>query len=120
MYLSVANKARLSELSQDRGSYLLSLLLDDLGGPQSVMDVREWMLGRSVFSPRAFQQWWSGIESTLASEDGFEWDGSRLRSTQDDQLRDLLSAETKTLGRRFQELRPVGQFRLINLFRDGF
>ena len=85
MHLSVVNRAHLKALSTDRADYLLSLLLDDLGGPQSVMDIREWMLSRSVLSPRAFQQWWTGLEPSLSEHAQIQWDGSRLLSNQEEQ-----------------------------------
>jgi hypothetical protein len=114
MYLSVVDSSQLTDFSQDRAGYLLSLLLDDLGGPQSVMDVRQWMLGRSVLTPRAFQRWWKDLEPALSEHQSFVWDGTRLCSTQDDQIQSLRATEPTTLNSEFGQLRPVGRFRIFN------
>jgi len=61
----------LSELLQVDPLTALEMLLEDLAGPQSPADVKEWMVTLGLFSESDFDRWWKGFEGRLLRDGRF-------------------------------------------------
>jgi len=49
----------------------LELLLTDLLGPQTVSDIRDWIVGRELLNENAFDHWWQALSPVLAEDQRF-------------------------------------------------
>ena len=61
----------LSELLQVDPLTALEMLLEDLAGPQSPADVKEWMVTLGLFSDADFDRWWKNFEGRLLRDGRF-------------------------------------------------
>lgn len=61
----------LSELLHVDPLMALEMLLEDLAGPQSTADIREWLLTLELFTDSAFEAWWSGVEPRMLKDGRF-------------------------------------------------
>ncbi|HHO49843.1 MAG TPA: hypothetical protein ENK18_02980 [Deltaproteobacteria bacterium] len=73
----------LQQLLQENPAEGLALLLADLHGPQREQDLREWIVGRGLMAPAAFQHWWKAVQPSLTEDLRFrsDPDGIALRSS---------------------------------------
>ncbi|MFT7517975.1 MAG: serine/threonine protein phosphatase PrpC [Kiritimatiellia bacterium] len=74
------------------------MLLEDLAGPQSSGDIKEWMVTLGLFTEGAFDRWWDGVRPQLDRDDRFRenkglmslvvnrGDGSPIRQLDDPML----------------------------------
>jgi serine/threonine protein phosphatase PrpC len=63
----------------DRPADALVWLLDDLGGPQRVRDVMDWLVGREMFTPKTFVRWWGTVEPMLRADGRLSVDGEWIQ-----------------------------------------
>jgi hypothetical protein len=61
----------LQELLTVDGLTAVEMLLEDLAGPQSVGDLKEWLLALELFTENAFDRWWSGLHPQLVRDGRF-------------------------------------------------
>ncbi len=52
----------------EQPSEALLWLLDDLGGPQRLRDVMDWLVGRELFTPKTFVRWWGSTEDAVRQD----------------------------------------------------
>jgi len=71
----------LQRLLQENPGEGLALMLADLHGPQREQDLREWIVGRGLMTPGAFQHWWESVRPSLVEDPRFfsDADGVALR-----------------------------------------
>lgn len=69
----------LSRALLDRPADALVWLLDDLGGPQRVRDVMDWLVGRELFTPKTFVRWWGTVEPVVRADGRLSVDGEWLQ-----------------------------------------
>jgi serine/threonine protein phosphatase PrpC len=68
-FRSVHDRAALQLMLQEHPMDAVALLLADLHGMQRQQDLREWLVGRGLFSADAFAHWFEVVRA-LAAEDG--------------------------------------------------
>lgn len=66
------------ELLESDGLSALALLLGDLHGPQSVKELREWIVGRRLLTADGFTHWWKALEPVLGEDERFTLDADRI------------------------------------------
>lgn len=57
------------------------LLLEELGGPQRLRDLMDWLVGRELFTPKSFVHWWGSAEALLKSDARLDWEGEWVQLT---------------------------------------
>jgi len=75
---SVHDPSPLRELLQEHPTEGLSLLLDDLDGPQRTQDLQEWIVGRGLMNAAAFHHWWEAIRPVLAEDLRLDFNGDAV------------------------------------------
>ncbi|MEN0061495.1 MAG: protein phosphatase 2C domain-containing protein [Myxococcota bacterium] len=61
----------LQRLLQENPGEGLALMLADLHGPQREQDLKEWIVGRGLMNPGAFQHWWESVRPSLVEDTRF-------------------------------------------------
>ncbi|MCA9491774.1 MAG: protein phosphatase 2C domain-containing protein [Myxococcales bacterium] len=56
----------------------LALLLGDLHGPQRESDLRDWLVGRGLFTEAAFPHWWKGVQPVIGEDVRFQVDNDAV------------------------------------------
>lgn len=95
---ALISPAPLTQLLDSDPLTALEMLLEDLAGPQSPADVKEWMVTLGLFAEGDFDRWWKGFEGRLLRDGRFRetkgllalrinrGDGSPLRQLDDPML----------------------------------
>lgn len=61
----------LRELLQVDPLTAMEMLLEDLAGPQSPTDLREWLIALDLLNEHAFDRWWDGVEPRMLRDGRF-------------------------------------------------
>jgi len=71
---ALTNPEKLGNYLQNEPSDALTLLLEDLHGPQAQSDIRDWVVGRKLLNANAFKHWWKALAPVLAEDERFTMD----------------------------------------------
>jgi serine/threonine protein phosphatase PrpC len=74
-HTALHDREALSTLVHQRPGDGISMLLEDLEGPQRLRDLMDWLVGRGLFTPKTFVRWWGGAEALLKADSRLQWDG---------------------------------------------
>lgn len=80
----------LRELLQVEPAESLRLLLDELDGPQSRADIRDWVTGLELLSDHAFERWWQRLQPIVTEDPRFRASADHLT------LRDVDTTDVAT------------------------
>lgn len=75
---AVRDPAALSDQLIRQPASTIAALLDDLPGPQTRRDVRDWITNRGLLGEASFDRWWEDLQGLLIGDPQFIIDGGSI------------------------------------------
>lgn len=66
------------QVLHDRPADAMAWLLEDLGSPQRMRDVMDWLVGRDLFTAKTFVRWWGTAEGLVRADGRMTLEGDWL------------------------------------------